>query len=127
MYSEQHIMCTSIPVYIIFSVSPSNQDPVTLSEDHANGQDIRSSYELAYISSSGTSVTTCTCFVNGTDCSNDVCQHNLRNNTADSRCDPPLHQFSGENVTVTVAAKNIVGKSNPAVSRDISELLMTLL
>lgn len=110
-----------------FSCAPSNQDPVTLSEDYVNGWDIRSSYELAYVSSSGTSTTTCKCFVNGTDCSNDVCQHELQNNTVDSSCDPPLHQFSGENVTVMVTAKNIVGKSNPAVSRNISELLMTLL
>ena len=87
---------------------------MTVSVDCTNGQDIRANYELVYTSSSATSITTCV--VNGTDCSNGVCRHELQNNTADSRCQPPVPQFNSESVTVTVIARNIVGRSNPAVS-----------
>ena len=101
-------------------VSPSTQDPVTVSADCANGQDIRASYELSYTSSSGTSITTCV--VNGTDCSNCSCQ---QDNAADCRCQPPVPQFSGEGLNVTVTAENIVGSSS--LSRNISELIVALL
>ena len=89
----------------------------------ANGQDITASYELSYTSNSGTSITTCV--VNGTDCSNGVCRHELLNNTADIRCQPLVPQFNSESVTVTVTAGNIVGRSNPTVSRNISEFAVT--
>ena len=92
------------------------QDPVTIFEDCANG---RVSYELSYATDSGTLNTTCV--VNGTECSNGTCHHELRNNTADSRCYHPVSQFSGEDVTVSLTARNTVGTSNPAVSRIISE------
>jgi len=103
---------------MIFLVSPSIQDPVNISADCANGQDIIANYELSYTSDSGTSITTCV--VNSTDCSDGTCRHELKNNTADSRCQPPVPQFSSESVTVTVTARNTVGTSNPAVSRNIS-------
>jgi len=92
---------------------------VTVSEECTNGRDIRASYELSYTTDSGTLSTTCV--VNGAECSSGVCHHELQNNTADSRCQPPVSQFSGEGVTVSVTARNIVGRSNPAVSRSISE------
>ena len=95
------------------------QVPVTVSVDCTNGQDIRANYELVYTSSSATSITTCV--VNGTDCSNGVCRHELQNNITDSRCQPLLPQFSSESVTVTVTARNIVGRSN-----SISELFELL-
>ena len=94
---------------------------MSVSADCANGQDIRASYELSYTSSSGTSITTCV--VDGIDCSNGVCRHELQNNVTDIRCQPPVAQFNSESVTVTVTAGNIVGRSNPAVSRTISELI----
>ena len=95
------------------------QNPVTVSENCANGRDIRASYQLLYATDSDTSITTCV--VSGTECSNGTCHHELQNNTADSRCQPPVSQFSGEDVTVSVTAKNIVGGSNPAGSGIISE------
>ena len=91
-----------------------------MSADCSNGLAIRASYELSYTSSSGTSITTCV--VNGTDCSNGICRHELQNNVTDSRCQPPVSQFNSESVTVTVTAGNIVGRSNPAVPRSISRL-----
>ena len=94
------------------------KDNVTVSEDCPNGQDIRASFELSYTTDSGTHITTCV--VNGTECSNGTCQ----SNTADSRCQPPVSRFSGEGVTMSVTARNIVGSSNPAVSRIISEFLI---
>ena len=90
-----------------------------MSEDCANGQDIKPVYELSYTTISGTPITTCV--VDGTECSNGTCRYELRNNTADSRCQPPVSQFSGEDVIVSLTARNIVGRSNPAVSRSISE------
>ena len=95
------------------------KDNVTISEDCANGQNIRANYELSYTTDSGTPVTTC--IVDWTECSNGTCHHELRNNTADRRCQPPVSHFSGEGVTVSVTARNIVGRSSPAVSRSISE------
>ena len=59
--------------------------------------------------------------MSGTECSNGRCHHDLRNNTADNKCQPSVSQFSDEDVTVSLTARNIVGKSNPAVSRNISE------
>ena len=99
------------------------QENVTASEDCANGQDITASYELTYTTDSGTLNTTC--FVDGTECSDKKCHHELRNNTADSRCQPPVSQFSGagEGLTVSVTANNIVGRSNSSVSRSISKQL----
>ena len=94
---------------------------MTLSEECTNGRDIRASYELSYTTDSGTLITTCN--VSGTECSNGTCRHELQNNTADSSCQPPMSQFSDENVTVSVTAKNIVGRSNLAVSRNISEFI----
>ena len=92
---------------------------MTISEDCANGQDIRASYELSYTTTSGARIATCV--VNGTECSSGTCHHQLQNNIADSRCQPPVSRFSGEGVTVSVTARNIVGRSNPVVSRSISE------
>ena len=92
---------------------------MTISENCSNGQDISASYELTYATNSGTLNTTC--IVNGTNCSNGTCHHELQNNTADSRCEPPVSQFSGEDVTVSVTARNIVGRSNSSVSRSLSE------
>jgi len=93
------------------------QNNVTISEDCANGQDI--SYELSYNTTSGTLIATCV--VSGTECSNGTCHHELQNNTADSRCQPPVSQFSGEGVTVFVTARNIVGRSNSSLPETISE------
>ena len=93
------------------------QDNVTISKDCTNGQG--TSYELFYTTDSGTLNTTCV--VDGTECSNGLCSHNLQNNTADSRCQPPVSQFSDESLTVFLTARNIVGRNNSAVSRRISE------
>ena len=99
---------------------PSTQNNLTFSEDCADGQDIRANYELSYKTHSGTLNTACD--VNGIECCNSTCHHELQNNTLDNRCLPPVSQFSeGEGVTVSLTAKNIVGRSNPAVSRNISE------
>ena len=95
------------------------QDPVTISDNCLNGQDIRANYELFYTSDCGTPITTCV--VNGTECSNGRCHHELQSNTVDRRCQPPVSQFSGVGVTVSMTARNIVGRSNLAVSRTISE------
>ena len=95
------------------------QNNVTISENCANGQD--TNYELSYTTGSGTLNTTCV--VSGTECSNGTCSHELQNNTADSRCQPPVSQFSGEDVTVSVAASNIVGRSNSSPPVTISEFL----
>ena len=98
---------------------------MTISGNCAIGQNIRASYELTYVTDSGTPIATCV--VNGTDCSNGTCRHELRNNTADSRCHPPVPQFSGEGVTVSVTAKNMVGESNISESRSLSEFILHLL
>ena len=95
------------------------QDNVTISEDCINGKDIRASYELSYITATGTLNTTC--IMNGTECSNGKCHHQLKNNTADNRCQPPVSQFDSEAVTLSVAARNILGRSNFAKSKIISE------
>ena len=92
---------------------------MTVSEDCANGRNIRASYEIFYTTDSGTVNTTCV--VNGAECNNGVCHFELQSNSADSRCQPPVSQFSGEGVTVSVNARNIVGRSNPAMSRNIRE------
>ena len=97
---------TMCPIYI--------QDPVTVSEDCANGQEIRASYELSYETVNGTA----TCVVNETECSMGTCRYDLQNTTADSSCQ---RLFSGEGVTVSVTASYIVGRSNPAVSHTIGE------
>ena len=95
---------------------------MTVSEHCTNGQDIQANYELSYKTESGTLITTC--YVDGKECSHDTlsCHHELQSNTEDSRCQPPASHFSGDSLTVSVTARNIVGKSNPAVSRIISEL-----
>ena len=97
---------------------------MTVSVDCVNGSNITASYELSYTSSSGTSITTC--FLDGTDCSNGVCRHELQNDITDSRCDPPVPQFNSESVTVTVTvtAGDVVGRSNPSMPRNIGELLI---
>ena len=94
------------------------QDTVTISEDCINGKDIRASYELTYNTATGTLNTTC--IMNGTECSNNKCHHHLKN-IADNRCQPPVSQFSGEVVTMSIAARNILGRSNFAKSTIISE------
>ena len=94
---------------------------MTISEDCVNGHNIRASYELSYTTDSGTLNTTCV--VDETECSNGECRHELQNNTAENRCSPPVSRFSGENVTVSVTARNIVGRSNTAMSRNISEFI----
>ena len=99
--------------------SPFIQNLVSISEECASGQDI--SYQLSYAADSGTHITTCV--VDGTECSNSTCHHELQNNTADSRCQPPVPQFSDEDVTVSVIARNIVGRSNSAVSRSLSKFI----
>ena len=95
------------------------KEHVTISEDCVNGQNIRANYELSYTTDSGPLNTTCV--VDGTECSDGTCHHELQNNTADNRCQPPVSHFSGEDVTVSVTAINLVGRGNPAVSRRISE------
>jgi len=105
-----------------FLMSLSNQDPVTISGGCANGHKIRSNYEIAYISSSGTFINTC--LVNGTDCCNGVCRHQLQNNIADYRCQPPVPQFNGENVTIVLTT---IGRSINAVLSKTSELLTAFL
>ena len=92
---------------------------MTVSEVCTNGQNIRARYELSYTSDS--SAVNTTCIVDGTECSSGICRHELQSDTADSRCQPPVSQFSGEGVSVSVTASNIVGRSNPAVPRSISE------
>ena len=76
-------------------------------------------YELSYITVSGTLITTCVLDEAG--CSNGTCHHQLQNNTADNTCQPPVSQFSGESVTVSLTATNVVGRSDSTVSRNISE------
>ena len=94
------------------------QNNVTISEDCANGKD--TNYELSYTTTSGTLITTCV--VSGTECSNGTCSHELQNSTADSRCEPQVSQFNeGEGVTMSVTARNIVGRSNSSTSETISE------
>ena len=92
---------------------------MTISKECASGNDIY--YELSYTTDSGTPIATCV--VDGTECTNGTCHHELQKSTADTRCQPPVSQFSGEDVIVSVAARNIVGRSNPAVSRSISEFI----
>ena len=95
------------------------QGNVTVSEDCTNGQDIRASYELSYHTELG--ALNATCVVNWTECSSGVCHHELQSNSVDSRCQPPVSQFSGEDINVFLTARNMVGRSNPAVSKRISE------
>ena len=100
---------------------PFIQEPVTVSQNCLNGRNIRAVYELSYNTYCGTSIATCV--VDGAQCRNGVCRHELQNNTADSRCQPPVSQFNGEGVTVSLTARNIVGRSssNPAIPRNISK------
>ena len=93
------------------------QNNVTISENCTNGKNI--SYELSYTTDSGTVITTCA--VSGTECSNGTCSHELQNNTADNRCQPPVPQLRVEGVTVSVTARNIVGRSNSFSPATISE------
>ena len=113
MYVKIHVQNVNV------SLSLSIQDPVTVSQDCSNGRNIRASYELSYTNDSGTLITTCV--VNGTECSNGTCHHELHNQTADRRCQPPVSRFSSEGVTVSVMTMNVVGRSNPAISRRISK------
>ena len=94
---------------------------MTISENCTNVQ-VQANYKLSYNTESGSPITTC--YVDGAECSNGtmLCHHVLQSNTEDSRCQPPVSQFSGDGVTVSLTARNIVGRSNPAVSRIISEL-----
>ena len=101
-------------------MSPFIQDPVTVSEECANGQDIRDRYKLSYTTVSGTPITTCV--VDGTECSNGTCRHELQSNTADSRCRPSISQFSDEGLNVSVTTRSILGRSNPAMSHRISKV-----
>ena len=113
--------CMCINMCILTCMSAPIQSPVAISEDCVNGHNIRASYELSYTTDSGT--LNATCVVDETECSNRECRHELQNNTADNRCLPTVSQFSGENVTVSLTARNIVGRSNTAVSRNISEFI----
>ena len=61
-------------------VFPSIQDALTVSEDCFNGQDIRASYELSYTTDCCTFIATCV--VDGMECSNGTCHHELQDNTA---------------------------------------------
>ena len=97
---------------------------MTISIDCTDEQDIRGSYELSYATDSRTLNTICA--VDGSECINGVCHHELQNNIVDSRCQPPVSQFTSESVTVSVTARNIVGKSNPAMSGSLSEFLLSL-
>ena len=98
---------------------PFIQEPVTISDNCLNGRNIRAVYELSYTTDCGTHIATCV--VDGRECSNGVCRYELQSNTVDRRCQPPLSQFSGEGVTVSVTARNMVGRSNSSMSRSISE------
>ena len=97
------------------------QDTVTVSEDCTNGQDIKANYELSYTTDCGNPIATCV--VDGRECSNGTCRHELQSNVADRRCQPPVSQFSGHSVIVSVTARNIVGRSNSSVSRSLSEFI----
>ena len=88
-----------------------------ISPNCTSGQNITSDYGLTF----DTDIDTTTCDVNGTECSNGTCSHELQNNIADNRCQPPVSQFSGEGVTVSVTARNIVGRSNSSPPVTISE------
>ena len=106
-------------MYVLEHMIPNPiQNPLTVSKDCANGQDIKAIYELSYTTVSGTLITTCV--FDETGCSNGTCHHELQESTADSRCQPSVPRFSGESVIVSLTATNIVGRS-PAVSRSISE------
>ena len=94
---------------------------MTVSEDCTNGQDIRASYELSYTTDCGNPIATCV--EDGRECSNGTCFHELRSDVADGRCQPPVSHFSGDSMIVSVTARNIVGRSNSAVSRSISEFI----
>ena len=115
MYVQVHVQCVMMYITI--------QDRVAVSKSCTNGQD--TSYELAYTTASGTLNTTCV--VDGTECSNGICRHELQSNTADSICQPPVSQFSGDDVTVSVTARNIVGRSNPVVSNSFGEFCLCLI
>ena len=70
--------------------------------------------------------------MDGSECSNGICYHELQSNVVDSRCQPPVFQFSDESVTVSLTARSIVGRSNSTMSNSFSELsviwkLMTFL
>ena len=106
---------------VVIKVFSFIQDTVTVSEDCTNGQDIKASYELSYTTDCGNPIATC--IVDGRECSNCTCRHELQSNVTDGRCQPPVSQFSGEGVTVSVTARNIVGRSNSSVSRSISEFI----
>ena len=113
-------MCMNMYIYVHNVQSFSFiQDTITISEDCINGKDIRASYELIYITATGTLNTTC--IMDGTECSNGKCHHQLKNNIVDNRCRPPVSQFGSEAVTMSIAAKNVLGRSNFAKSRIISE------
>ena len=88
-----------------------------ISEDCSNGQDIY--YDVIYTTDSGALSTTCV--VSGTECNSGECRHELQDNNTDSRCQPPVSQFGGENVNVNVTAINIVGRSNSSSPLPISE------
>ena len=92
-----------------------------VSEDCTNGQDVSASYELSYTTDCGAHITTCV--VDGTECTNGTCLHELRSDVADGRCQPPASQFSGDSVTVSITARNIVGRSNLPMSRSLSKLI----
>ena len=96
------------------------QENVTISVNCPSGQNIRASYELSYTTDSGT--LTITCVVDGAECSNGRCHHELHNQTADNRCQPPVSDFNNvHDLTVSVTTRSIVGRSNPTVSSSIGE------
>ena len=115
-------MCMNMYIYAhnvhAFSFT---QDTITISEDCINGKDITASYELIYNTATGTLNTTC--IMDSTECSNGKCHHQLKNNTADNRCQPLVSQFSrlSEAVSMSIATRNKLGRTNFAESRTISE------
>ena len=62
--------------------------------------------------------------MDGSECSNGICHHELQSNVVDSRCQPPVFQFSDESVTISVTARSIVGRSNSTVANRFCELSM---
>ena len=101
---------------MLYLTSPFIQDNLTVVENCTNGQDIRANYQLFYSTDSG--IFNATCDVNGTECSNGWCNYNtIDSNNISNECPPSISQIGGENVTVSVTAINLVGRSNSTMSR----------
>ena len=90
---------------------------MTVSQSCTSGQN--TSYEIFYTTASGALNTTCV--VDGTECSNGICRHELQSSIVDSRCQPPVTKFSDESVTVSLTARSLVGRSNSTLSNRFSK------